>query len=398
VNGDINAVEDVVLGSGATIDGNIYTHGSITLNSSNAKVTGDIHAVGNILLGSGAEVGNIFTKGDISFNWGIIINGDINASGYVGDSSSGGNVEVYGDIYSGSNVTTQNYQTFKFHGHVNAAGNVENGNGNNILGDVISGKHVINRGEIHGTIIENGNPVEPILPTSPIQELIAPQFGAYKAIENPKLNKELLEHQPSTIKSIISTNTLKLSPGNYGIIEFDTNQGGVIMLESGGGDYFFNSITGGNQKKTMRLDFSKGGNINIFIKNNLKWNGKIEISMDGINWLDLKNLSEEDQKKLAERVYCETHGSFDINEGGDKYWLGTILSKGDISVASNPYIVGAFVTHSNINFNNSGGTIIYASENISNGGSGGSGNVNEKGKNSISSEYRITTSSPIREK
>lgn len=429
VFGDIHAMDNVLLSSGTTLEGDIYTNGSITLNSSDARVNGDIHTAGNITLGSSAKVGNmytngnitlssdnivngemhsignitfngsakagnIFTKGDISFNRGIIIDGDINASGYVGDSSSGGNVEVNGDIYSDSNVTTLNNQTFKFHGHVNAAGNVENGNGNNIFGDVISGKHVINRGRIHGTIIENGEPIRPQDPIYPK----ALQFEAYETIENPKLNKELLGHQPSTVKSIISTNTLKLSPGNYGIIEFDTNQGGIIMLESGGSDYFFNSITGGNQQKTMRLDFSKGGNINIYIKNNLKWNGKIQISMDGINWLELKNLSEEEQKKLAERVYWETHGSFEMNEGGDKHWLGTILSKGDIYVASNPYIVGAFVTHSKINFNNSGGTITYASENISNGGSGGSGNVNEKGKNSIASEYRITTSSPIREK
>jgi len=395
INGDIHSIGDISLGSTANVQ-NIFTNGNITLSSNNT-VNGEIHSTGNVTFNGSAEVGHIFTKGYIRFNRNITVNGDINSFGNVGDSSNGGGVTVNGDIYSGSNVTTRNNQTFKFMGNVHAAGNVENGQGNTINGNVISAKSIINRGTIGGDKINNGNPTSPTSPTSPIQELTVPQFEAYKSIENPELNKKLLEYQPSTEKTIVSTNTLRLSPGSYGIIEFDTNQGGTIILESGGGDYFFNSITGGNQSKTMRLDFSKGGNINIYVKNNLKWNGAIEVSTDGTNWINLENLNQDEQKKFAERIYWETHGSFEIHEGGQKHWLGTLLSKGKITTASSPYIVGALLTHGQMDLKSSGGTIIYASGNGGSNSSGSSGGGSDEGETNLPVSDRIKIG-PIREK
>lgn len=426
--GDIHASDDVILESGTIVDGSIFTNGSVILKSSNVKITGDIHAAGNVTLGSGATVKNIYTNGEIimssnntidgkqhslgdvifgsnanvkdiytqgnvEFSSGNTVNGDINAMGYVGSDKMGNDVKIAGSIFSGSNVITRNWQGYEITGNVHAAGDVRNGNNNIISGNVVSAKKIFNLGVIKGDTIEDGNPTQPQVPIA-LQE---PDFVGYKIIGKPELSNKLLEYQPSSEKMIISTNTLSLEPGNYGVIEFSANQGGTIMLESGG-DYFFNSITGGNQNKTLRLDFSKGGNINIYIKNNLKWNGTIEISTNGKDWANLTELSKEEQIKFAERIYWETHGATEIHQGGDKHWLGTLLSQGNIIGASGSYIVGALVTHSQIVYNgNNDWKIIYASGNLGNGGSSSSNDENGEGENTILPKYRIKTTSPVRE-
>lgn len=386
VTGTIISEKSVKLSSAMEVRGNIYAmDGTVNILSSQTKVFGDIHATNDVILSSGTTLnGNIYTNGKVEFNWPSTVDGDINAVKGIG---GGGSVLITGDVFTISDINLDDYTQYEIHRNINSAGIVRIGVGNSVLGRVVSGKNVINLGKIVGGFIENGNPIDPQ----------PPQFETYKSIENPELNKKLLDYQPSTEKTIISKNTLRLSPDNYGIIEFDTNQGGTIILESGGGDYFFNSITGGNQNKTMRLDFSKGGNINIYVKNNLKWNGAIEVSTDGTNWINLENLNQDEQKKFAERIYWETHGSFEIHEGGDKHWLGTLLSKGKITTASSPYIVGALLTHGQMDLKSSGGTIIYASGNKGSGGSGGSDGGSSGGETSLPANERIKIG-PIREK
>ena len=398
VIGDIHATDNVILNSGTTLIGSIYTEGDTELKSSNAKVTGDIHAGGNVSLGSASKVKDIYTSGNVKFvSSGATVDGEIHAVGYVGESNSGNGVTVNGNIFSDNNVIARPNQNYKIYGDVHAMGNIENGAGNHIAGDAISAKNVINKGTIKGIIIQNGDPITPEPPTSPK----SPDFEAYRSIEAPKLSEELLNYQPSKDKEIISTNTLRISPGNYGIIEFDTNSGGTLILESGG-NYFFNAITGQNQNKTLRLDFSKGENINIYVKNNLKWNGTIEVSVDGMNWTNLRNLSEKEQKNLAKRIYWETHGEFEIHEGGDKHWLGTLLAKENIKLVGSSYIVGALATHERFSEgSNYGITFIYSSGGTweeDDDNNEGTGDGDNKGQNVILPENRIKTINPIREK
>lgn len=395
VFGNIHATDNVTLNSGTTLNGSIFTNGGVTLKNSNVNVTDDIHAKGNISLGSASKVKNIYTGGNIEFlSTGAVINGDIHATGYVGSNDSGGNVTVVGDIFSGNNVITRSWQTYNFQGNVHASGNIENGAGNYISGNAISAKNVINNnGTIDGMIIENGDPIAP-------QSPMAPNFEFHKIVEKPELNKELLEYEPSSTEEIISTNTLRIPPGNYGIIKFDTNEGGKLVLESGG-HYFFNAITGENQKKTLGLDFSKGGDIKIYVKNDLKWNGTIEISTNGTDWVNLKDLDEEEQKSFAKRIYCEIHGIFEMHEGGDKQWMGILLNKNVIKLIGNSYIVGSLATHGKFSVDNYGITFLYVSRDIGNEGSGNNGNSgdeNDEGQDITSSKCRIKIISPIREK
>ena len=81
------------------------------------------------------------------------------------------------------------------------------------------------------------------------------------------------------------------------------------------------------------------------------------------------------------------------------YFLGSILANKNLTTSSSTTLVGAYAVNEGTISMGYGPVVIYAPPTDSAAGcSGGSDGVNDKGQNSISSEYRITTSSPIREK
>lgn len=456
MKGDIHATEDVTLSHGTTVDGNIYTNSSITLNSSNAKVTGDIHAGGNVSLGSNANVKNIYAEGDIILgssakveniftsgrttlnssntvngdihsmgnvtlgsnvnvkniftngnvyfsSWGYIVNGNIHAAGdVVGNTIDSGGVTVNGSIFSSSNVITKNYKTFKIIGDINAAGNVENGNNNIINGNVISGKSIINRGSIYGTITENGNPVEPTLPTSPIsamQELAPPQFDAFKSInsEIPLHSFEIGTNNITLLEESMGPGVQTITPDYYKDLIITYNNT-VRFL---GGNYYFDNINANQSEIKLQLDLSNGP-INIYAKENIDFGGRLEVSIsqDGINYTSIGELLSSDPGlaiELAGQVHWESHNNFKIAEYC--YFFGSVLANNDFTTTYSPKLIGAYAVNKGTISMGYESEIIYAPPTDSAAGSsGGSGDVNEEGQNSIPSKYRITTSSPIREK
>lgn len=399
VNGDIHSIGNVTISSGANTK-NIYTEGSTTLGSNNT-INGDIHSVASLVFNGSAEVKNIFTKGNVYFSgWGPIINGDIHAAGDVGHNTDSGGVTVNGSIFSGREVVTGNYKTFKFMGDINAASNVENGNDNIINGNVISGRDVTNRGRIHGTTIENGNPVKPFSPISPtlaMKKPTQPQFDTFKSM-NSEVPLHSFEIGANNIVGNQNSATHDILPGFYNNLITKWND--TINFSSG--NYYFNNINAENSAIKLQLDLSNGP-INIYAKGNIYFASGLDVSVsqDGVNYRRIEELIKNDLDlaiKLAGQVYWESHANYKIAE--NCYFLGSILANNNLTTSSSTTLVGAYAVNKGTISMGYGPVVIYAPPTDSAaGGSGGSDGTNEDGdgENNISPEDRITTSSPIRE-
>ncbi len=356
INGNAISLTDVELAHGTTINGNLYahgffnTHGDVILRSSNGTVSGDIHAKGSVTLQSGSAV---------------------KSSIYAGENVDLRNSQMYprgvhGDIHAGGNITRESYPyTSTYIG------------GNSYAG-----------GNINQHMEDNINM------SIPLRE--SPNF----ILKNPVDPPNLLSISPDMSKDIKvpqGSSNFIIAPGIYGDLIID----GASTVSFKSGNYIFNSIDGARWGQTLRLDLIDGS-INIYVVNNIKYSGAIEVSQDGVNWIRIDNLNKETAVNLAGKVYWEVHGNFHLTDHNGNYrqWFGTILSNGDITTESGAQMYGSYSTIKGlINIKTTNARITYAppTDSAASGG-GGSGDVNEKGKNSISSEYRITTSSPIREK
>jgi predicted acyltransferase (DUF342 family) len=391
MKGDIHATEDVTLSHGTIVDGNIYTNRSVTLHSSNAKVTGDIHAGGNVSLGWAVDVNNLFTNGNVKFDGNNIINGEIHAGGVVGDKDIGNNVTVWGNIFSNSHVYTRNYNNYVYKKNVYAGKDIYIGNECVVEGYAEAKEQIINNGTIKGGFKENGNALEP-------QSPIPPYFDEYETMNN-KVPLHSFEIGANNIVGNQNSATHDILPGFYNNLITKWND--TINFSSG--NYYFNNINAENSAIKLQLDLSNGP-INIYAKGNIYFASGLDVSVsqDGVNYRRIEELIKNDLDlaiKLAGQVYWESHANYKIAE--NCYFLGSILANKNLTTSSSTTLVGAYAVNEGTISMGYGPVVIYAPPTDSAaGGSGGSDGTNEDGdgENNISPEDRITTSSPIREK
>lgn len=435
MQGDIHATDNVTLSHGTTVNGSIYTNGEVKLKSSNTGVTGEIHSLGNVELGSGANVHDIYTNGNVNFiSNGATVNGkthakgniilgpgtkthDIYGNGYlqfssnntvngninileqVGSVDKGNDITVKGDIISGNNVITRSNNSYNINGNVSASGNVENGVGNIIYGNVISAKKVENRGVIKGQVIENSNLANPEQPLSPK----APNFGQYKKIDN-KVPLHTYEIGNVDIKSNQNSTQHNIIPGSYNDLILKWND----TIKFTGGNYYFNSIDADKSAIKLQLDLSNGP-INIYTKGNIGFGSglQVSISQDGINYTEINRNFFDNNKdlaiELAGKIYWETYKEFSISE--NTWFLGSVLANSNFSMGFSSNLIGAYVINEGNITMGYEPKITYAPPTTSaagnsgnNGGTGGSGGEGNRGKNTISPGSRINVINPIREK
>lgn len=318
--------------TGAPVDAAIGSGGSITIQQ-NANVGDGDDAI--IITGGGVYTGaqNGNYVGDIIFG---------------GSVSLGQNSTVLGSVHSGGSVSTA--QNVTVNGDVVAAGAISIGNGNNIGGDVHGGGSVVlgNNVNVGGTALAGGAVAvgSNVSVAGVVNGAPAPTPLAPPVIALPEANSFTAG---GANKTVGNGGTLSLLADTYGALTVANN--GFVSLS--GGEYFFDSMTFGNNG-VLELDLSLGAII-INIVGNLSIGNGFDIVLLGGDATD---------------VLFEVHGNAAIGNGAD--WFGTLFAPdGKISFGNDADITGAIYGDIVQIGNNS--RFSYATSSILFGGAGGPG-------------------------
>lgn len=337
-------------GSNTVIWGDIYSEKEVNLQPIGHKIKGDIHAGGDVSIGSGVEVWkSVFSKRRVELKASnSMVFEDIHSGKDVILNSGTG---VFGNVFSAESVTLRNSGSFideNTHtgadyisnrgtsgGSVYAAGLIQL-NDSTISGNAFAGRNILaDSAAIKGQSSSFSSPT------------IIPPFAPISASHFPPplpLEPELQTFAPgSTIVSVSSSGT-KVDPGVYGRLNF--LNAGKATLTSGScsqtgnpGCYIFESIGPEDWNSEIHLDLSVPGNIVVLVKNELHFRGIVKVSIDGTNFIPIRDVDPTIAKELSKRVYWETHHTFKARE-----WFGTILSKNSMDLHSSFFGVGALAT------------------------------------------------------
>lgn len=346
VTGNVRSETTVSLGSHSSVGGNICAADDVALRN-NTEVGGEIHTQGDLDLGSNQATvhGSVFVTGNVVLRNQARVMGDMHVGGNVELGSS--NTLVAGSIYAGGNVTLNN--TARVAGDVHAAGDINVNWGGTIEGDAVAGGAVtVNHtgGRVDGSR-SPGMPSPPrIMPTPP---------KSCGEVSLPAL--QTFFPDPSRNVHVGWDNPLSLVPGVYGALSLGGQN--RLYLSSGNEcldpcasscvDYVFSSITA-ETRPQLYLDLSGTDGqcdpdnprdfLTIFVSGNVTWGDKmtIQVSCDGVTY---KPFDEVDPK-LAALVYIENHGNYRLEN--ESPWLGTILTKNDLSFTNKTKLIGSYHT------------------------------------------------------
>lgn len=350
IGGDIRAYGDVELGSGTTVLGSIYATGEVELKNSNCYVGGDIHAGEGVAIGSRSEVaGNIFSGVEVVIRFNnAVIGGDIHAM----DSAEIKGATIEGDVVSGYDIALR--QTV-------VGGSLSAGNEIECKGCSVSGTAYAGGGtnEVENDkVYVNVPPRE--LPQAPEEPTGCPTLPPPPPLQSFSAGGPDVE--------IGQNEERRLAPGSYGDVEM--SGGGTMVLEAGDcgtpgepGCYRMKEFEGDSWGHELRLDFSTGDSIHVFVERDASYTGPILVSEDGVHYQRLDELTVEKAKELARRVYWEVHGEFKIGNNtanANRQWFGTLLAEGEIEGPSNSYVVGLLASRTaEVNLESSNGTLIF---------------------------------------
>ncbi|MCC5833529.1 MAG: polymer-forming cytoskeletal protein [Opitutales bacterium] len=376
ITGNLVSEGNILMESSAKVLGYVCTlDGDLTMRSAGTSIAGNAYVFGDVLMESYTFIfGDLYATGDVIIREHSRVDGNVHAGGVVSLSSSG---QVGGSIFSGADVLTASSNTLiggEVHAHgkllvvgtriggdIFTAGNVFLQGPTTVAGEIHAGQKLeIDSGwgpsanDIQGHSYAGGNTnhLHPDSVFQPIPPRKAPWFpqlpeGCPPLPPDPKLQ----DFSPSSDSiSIPQSSNVTLSPGIYG----DLFIGGATTLTLTAaqcdhidqpGCYVFRSIDGARWGQTLRLDLSGPGLISVFVEENVRFSGAVEISTDGINYTRISNLDYETAKEFARRVYWEIHGNFTITTHNSiREWFGTILTPGDLSFPSDYYGIGAYAT------------------------------------------------------
>ena len=229
-----------------------------------------------VALGGTSEAASItdfavYGQNDVKIGVGSTVTGLVGSGGTVVGVAAlvGGTSGVYGDVRSGANVQLNNYSF--------VTGSVTNpGTYTQAATATVGGGHFT---------------AMPDLPT-------LPAATTYSA-------------GGSNLGGVLQT----LAPGSYGAVSL----GGNATLNLSAGDYYFNTLTAGNNLK-LNLDLS-GGAVRVFVVGAIQF-GSVDVLPTG---------------GTASNIYFETHyaGANAFLAGGQVDWLGTVFAPyGEIHIGS----------------------------------------------------------------
>lgn len=341
----------VTLSSGSTVGGSICArNGDLRLRASNTVVEGDVSVFGNVILESGTEIrGTVYATGSVTLqSSNARIGGDVHAGGTVLSSRG----TIGGSVYAGWNLQLNNQSSIG--GDAHAANNVIRGSGGapTITGSAYAGG---NTNDFQPANVGVGSP--PLLP---------PQTpaGCPPVPPKPVFQSFLAGADDYTIPQ---SSTSRMPAGTYR--NLDIGGGATLILEAGDcatigqpGCYVLASFGPARWGQTLRLDFSTGDEISVFVTGDIAFSGPVEVSFDGSSWTRIDNLDQAVALEVAKRSYWETYGGFSIGTNNSRrQWLGTVLSEDDITLPSGFFGVGALVTRNGtLNVQSANPTILYA--------------------------------------
>ncbi len=279
--------------------------------------------------------------------------GTVNSQGDVSVDSGA----VYGDIYSGGNVTVGcgNGGKGYVYGNIYAVGNVSVCNGsvtgkNSTLSKVNSGGNISIQawnGRIYGDIYYYGS-------YSPNQDSGCLTGGtSHKLAAKPTAPSTCTGY---TLPTITQKTVTKNDPST--VLAYNnttyTIKGGTIDNK----DWIFPSINITNGGYHLCFDLSTDGTYaNVFVNGSFDLAGTVQIkSSSSGNCVEVSSYSVDDQKKFAKRIYMEVGGSTTFEQSAHN-WVGTLYSQGNITSTSTVNVIGAF--YSNGTINTSGGSSSY---------------------------------------
>lgn len=233
---------DATLSSSADLNDDVVVGGDVTVKTD--EVAGTIYAGGDVTVKAGATTGDIVAAGDVKLtDSNSQVNGDVEAGDDIHMSGGGqidGNATVTDDVFL-------------------------NDSGAEITGDVEAGGTVSGSGSVGGSTTTGVSPppsVDPRSPTAPTPAT-TPEFEPVNDEINDK-EAELSASNDNNATSNISSNTLS-----------GCNSG--CTLHSG--EYFLDSMSVGNSD-SLTFD-TTGGNIEIYVENDISWEGSVSIVGDG---------------------------------------------------------------------------------------------------------------------
>jgi len=344
VGGYVCAGGNVLLRSAnTTIAGDVYAFGNVTLESPSA-ILGNLYATGNVVLKSNAAtvVGNIHAGGNVTLENATTVGGSVFAGGSVSMLSS--NARVYGDVHAGTGFLSRRG---RIDGDLVSGWNVDMIDGARVDGDVYTANNliygsgqpkVINGSSFAGGTRNDHNPAS-VLVSVPAPTEPEPPAGCPPT-------------PPEPVKQVFSANSnhivvpqngnVTIAPGTYGNL---TVGGASTITLQAGSPYIFQSISPAGWNTTLRLNLSTGDRITVFVVGSITYSGRVEISTDGVNYTRVRFMDTEVAKLLAKHVYWEAHATFNIATNNSiREWFGTVLTEGNMNLASGFYIVGATAT------------------------------------------------------
>ncbi len=259
-----------------------------------------------LLNGGGSTYGNTDRSSHIcSTNcivlsgWGTVY-GTMTAQGDI-DIQSG---NVYGDIFSGGNVTINGNSTV--HGNVNAVGSI-----------------TILSGQITG-------------------------------------NQTKLGSKPSTCVGYSLKDYVQLTPTQSAVNLGWVSSPYVITGSTNINDktWIFPSFKMSNGGTYLCLDLSADNSyVNIFVNGDFSLSGQLQLKVSSSGQcVNASSYSLSDQKKYAKRIYMAVGGKTTFSSSAHN-WVGTIFSQGDIKATSTMNVVGALYSKGTVN--TGGGTSTY---------------------------------------
>lgn len=263
----------------------------------------------------------IFGNGNVSLGATDVLSGKVGSNADV----SIGNGGTLQNVTGGGNFTGGNIDVT---GNIGFNGNVTVGNNGQVAGNIVSGGNVVIGGnaDVVGSVTATGTITLGALATAGSQNAGAGSQTPFSPVTIP--TGSVFAAGGANVAKANNQPAFALAAGSYGSL----NLGGGNVLNLSGGDYYFSSITIGNNTD-LRINAPTG--IRIFVSGDVSL-GSIDFILDG--------------GTTASDIYIET--SQDWSSGNNSQVFGTIFAPGgDITFGSTD-LTGAAYSGGIISFGN----------------------------------------------
>ena len=268
----------------ATFNGGVKIYGSLNYIASGSSCL-NLNAGGSFV--GNASSSSICSTTCIAISGWTTVTGTVTAQGDVNIISG----NVYGDVYSGGNVTIKGNSTV--YGSVYATGNIS----------IISGK-------ITGT-------------------------------------QNKLSSKPTNCKGYTLKDYVQQTPTQAAVNVGWINTPYMITGSTNMNDksWVFPSFAMTNGGTKLCLDLSTANSyVNIFVNGNFQLAGTVQLkTTSNGSCADASSYSQTDLKTYAKRIYMAVGGTTKFEQSA-QFWVGTIFSQKDITASSTLSIVGALYT------------------------------------------------------